>query len=158
MRKPAEDVGGDGGDLEADEDHEELDRAGHEHHADGAEEDEGEVLAGVAGVAFEVVERAEQGDENDGADEQWKRTEKASTWMVSEKAWMRDAEVRPDTSWRRRRATVPAMAIQPRGLRLEAGLRHGSASMMRTPARVRMNSGSRAEDVGGHLLRWPPLQ
>ncbi len=42
-----EDVGGDGGDFEADEDHEELDGAGHEHHAGGAEADEGEVLAGV---------------------------------------------------------------------------------------------------------------
>src|SRR6202012_1598655 len=45
----AHDVGGDGGDFEADEDHEELDGAGHEHHADGAEAEEGVVLAGVAG-------------------------------------------------------------------------------------------------------------
>src|SRR5271170_718064 len=36
------------------------------------------------------------------------------------------------------------MAIQPRGLRLEAGARQGSASMMRTPPRVRMSSGRRA--------------
>jgi hypothetical protein len=47
---------GDGGDLKPDEDHEELDGAGHEHHAGGAEEDEREVFAGVRGVAFEVVE------------------------------------------------------------------------------------------------------
>ena len=47
-----------------------LDRAGHEHHADGAEEDEGVVLAGVGGVAFEVVERAEQRGDDDGGDEQ----------------------------------------------------------------------------------------
>ena len=64
------DVGGDGGDLEADEDHEQLDGAGHEHHADCAEEDEGEVLACVGCVAVEVVERAEQRGNDDGADEQ----------------------------------------------------------------------------------------
>ncbi len=69
LAEAAEDVGGDRGDLEADEDHQELDRAGHEHHADGAEAEQGEVLAGVAGVAFEVVERAEQGDQDDGCDE-----------------------------------------------------------------------------------------
>ena len=63
-------VAGDGRDLEADEDHQELDRAGHEHHANGSEADEGEVLPGVSGVAVEVVERAEQGDEDDGGYEQ----------------------------------------------------------------------------------------
>jgi hypothetical protein len=41
-------------------------------------------------------------------------------------------------------ATVPATAIQPRGLRLVVGLRQGSTSMMRTPVRVRMSSGRRA--------------
>ncbi len=56
LAEAAEDVGGNRGDFEADEDHEELDRAGHEHHADGAEAEQGEVLACVAGVAFEVVE------------------------------------------------------------------------------------------------------
>jgi hypothetical protein len=78
-----EDVGGDGGDLQADEDHQELDRAGHEHHAGGAKEDEREVLAGVgdhpSGHArrgprgdggLKVVQRAEQRDQHDGGDEQ----------------------------------------------------------------------------------------
>ena len=56
LTEAAHDVGRDGGDLEANEDHEEFDRTGHQHHADGAEEGEGEVLAGVAGVAFEEVQ------------------------------------------------------------------------------------------------------
>jgi len=69
LAEAGHDVGGDGGDLEADEDHEELDRAGHEHHAGGTKENESEVLAGVGGVAFEVVERPEEGGEDDGGDE-----------------------------------------------------------------------------------------
>ena len=65
------DVGGDRRDLEADEDHEQLDGAGHEHHAGGAEERERVELAGVrVGRAVEVVERGEQSDEHDGRDEQ----------------------------------------------------------------------------------------
>src|ERR1700761_3329468 len=36
------------------------------------------------------------------------------------------------------------MAIQPRGLRLEVGFKHGSASIIRTPLSVRMSSGRRA--------------
>ena len=71
LAEAREDVGGDRGDLKADEDHEQLDRASHEHHAGGAEEHERVVLAGVrVGRAFEVVERGEQGDEDDGRDEQ----------------------------------------------------------------------------------------
>src|SRR5260370_20028639 len=65
--------------------------------------------------------------------------------MVLEKAWMV-----PRETWyqlAKRAPTVPAMAIQPRGLRLDAGLRHGSASMMRTPVRVRMSSGRRARTL-----------
>ena len=65
-----EDVGGDGRDLEADENHEELDRRGHEHHAGGTEEDEGEILAGVAVGGIEVIERGENGDDRDGGDEE----------------------------------------------------------------------------------------
>ena len=58
LAEAGQDVGGDGRDLEADEDHQQLDRAGHEHHADGAEEDQREVFAGVAWrwAAVEVVE------------------------------------------------------------------------------------------------------
>ncbi len=56
LAEAGQDVGGDGGDLEPDEDHQELDRTGHEHHAYGSEEDEGEVFASVGGVAFEVVD------------------------------------------------------------------------------------------------------
>src|SRR5271168_3876158 len=65
--------------------------------------------------------------------------------MVLEKAWMV-----PRETWYQlapREATVPAMAIQPRGFRLVPGLRHGSASMMRTPVRVRMISGRRARTL-----------
>src|SRR5260370_38248921 len=65
--------------------------------------------------------------------------------MVLEKAWMV-----PRETWyqlAKRAPTVPAMAIQPRGLRLDAGLRHGSASMTRTPGRVRMSSGRRARTL-----------
>src|SRR5882724_11990740 len=67
--------------------------------------------------------------------------------MVLEKAWRV-----PRETWyqlAKRAATVPAMAIQPRGLRLEVGARHGSASMTRTPARVRMSSGRRARTLVG---------
>ena len=70
LAEAGHDVGGDGGDLEADEDHQEFDGAGHEHHADGGEEREGEVLACVGGGAFKEVERAQQRDENDGCDEE----------------------------------------------------------------------------------------
>ena len=66
-----EDVGGDRGDFEADEDHEELDGRSHEHHAGGAEADEGKVLAGMRYRAvFEVIERGEQGNDDDCGDEE----------------------------------------------------------------------------------------
>src|ERR1700761_5912581 len=61
----------------------------------------------------------------------WKRMEKASTWMVPEKAWRV-----PSWIWYQlaaMEATVPAMASQPSGLRLELGFRHGSARMARAP-------------------------
>src|ERR1700733_4244927 len=61
----------------------------------------------------------------------WNRTEKASTWMVPENAW-----TVPNWSWYQlamRDPTVPAMASQPRGLRLESGLRHGSAIIKKKP-------------------------
>src|SRR5580704_14692410 len=66
--------------------------------------------------------------------------------MVLEKAWRV-----PRETWYQlanSAATVPAIAIQPSGLRLAAGLRHGSASITRTPVRVRMSSGRRARTLG----------
>src|SRR5260370_27170200 len=65
--------------------------------------------------------------------------------MVLEKAWRVPRETWYQVA--KRAATVPAMAIQPRGLRLEAGARQGSASMTRTPVRVRMSSGRRARTL-----------
>ena len=70
LAEAGHDVSGDGRDLEADEDHQELDRTGHQHHADGAEEDQRVVLAGVAGFAFKVFERAEQRGDDDCGDKQ----------------------------------------------------------------------------------------
>ena len=52
-----EDVGGDGGDFESDEDDQQLDGAGEQAHADGAEDDERVVLALVMAVFGEGVER-----------------------------------------------------------------------------------------------------
>src|SRR5882757_9594858 len=76
--------------------------------------------------------------------------------MVLEKAWRV-----PSETWyqlAKRAATVPAIAIQPRGLRLEAGARHGSAIMTRTPVRVRMISGRRARTlVDIYFLASAPL-
>src|ERR1700722_9422665 len=63
--------------------------------------------------------------------------------MVLEKA----CTVTPRETWYHAATsdpTVPPTAIQPRGLRLDVGLRQGSASMMRTPVRVRISSGNRA--------------
>src|SRR5216683_2125030 len=74
LAEAGHDVGGDGGYLEADEDHQQLDGAGHQHHAGGSEEGEGEVLAGVGGVALEVVERAEEGGEDDRGDKDVEET------------------------------------------------------------------------------------
>src|SRR3984957_10782823 len=65
--------------------------------------------------------------------------------MVPEKAWMV-----PNWIWYQlamRDPTVPAMASQPRGLRLEPGFRHGSANMTMTPTRVRISSGRRARTL-----------
>ena len=64
-----EDVGGDGGDFERDEDDEQLDGAGEQAHADCAEDDERVVLALMMGVLGQSVEREQEGDENDAADE-----------------------------------------------------------------------------------------
>ncbi len=147
LAEAGEDVGRDGGDLEADEDHEELDRAGHEHHAGGAEEEEGEVLAGVVGVAFEVVERAEQGDKDDGCDEEVEED--------GEGVDLDGAEEGVDGS---KAELIPAGEAGGEGAEdgepaeglaaaLAAG-KQGSASMMRTPVRVRMYSGRRARTLG----------
>ncbi len=141
------DVGGDGGDFEADEDHEQLDGAGHEHHADGAEEDEGEVLAGVGGVAFEVVERAEQGDQGDGGDEQVEEDAEGVDLDGAAEGgeWCRGA------SWYQLAAAAASGAEDgepAEGLARVRGRKSGSASMMRTPKRVRMYSGRRARMLG----------
>ena len=64
-----EDVGGDGGDFEGDEDNQQLDCAGEQAHADRAEDDESVELALVMAVVGQGVEREQKGDENDAADE-----------------------------------------------------------------------------------------
>ena len=144
------DVGGDGGDLEADEDHEQLDGAGHEHHAGGAEEDEGEVLAGVAGVAFEVVERAEQGDEDDGGDEQVEEDGEGVDLDGAGEGVQACRRLGAGTSWRRRRATVPRMASQPSGLRLAGGLEAGLGQHDENAGEGEDVLGQQGENVGGH--------
>ena len=64
-----EDVGGDGGDFEGDEDDQQLDGGGEQAHADCAEDDERVVLALMMGVLGQRVEREQQRHENDAADE-----------------------------------------------------------------------------------------
>ena len=64
-----ENVGRDGGDFEGDENNQELDRRGHQAHADCAEDHQGEVFAAMVLVGGQGVEGDEQGDEDDSADE-----------------------------------------------------------------------------------------
>ena len=64
-----EDVGGDGGDFESDEDDQQLDGAGEQAHAHGAEDDEREVFALVVAVFRQSIEREQEGDQDDAADE-----------------------------------------------------------------------------------------
>ena len=64
-----EDVGGDGGDFEGDEDEEQLNRAGKQAHADGAEDDERVELALVMARLGQSVEREQEGYEDDATDE-----------------------------------------------------------------------------------------
>ena len=72
LTEAGEDVGGDGRDLEADEDEQQLDGRGHEQHADGTEEDEGEVLAHIAGFRTHRIDGSQQSDEHGTADQQMK--------------------------------------------------------------------------------------
>ncbi len=72
------DVGGDGRDFERDEDQQQLDGGGHEHHADGAELDEGEEFAEAFGLRGDRVEDDEQRGEHDAGDEDVEEALKAS--------------------------------------------------------------------------------
>ena len=58
-------VGGDGGDLKADEDHHQLDGGGHQGHADDAEQDQGVVLSGADALHGHVFERGENDHRRD---------------------------------------------------------------------------------------------
>ena len=62
-------VSGDGGDFERDEDEQQLDGPGEQAHADCAEDDESIEFALVVAVCRERIERDEQRDEDDAADE-----------------------------------------------------------------------------------------
>ena len=64
-----EDVGGDRGDFEGNEDDEQLDGGGEQAHADCAENDEGVELALVVAIGWQSVEREQEGHEDDAADE-----------------------------------------------------------------------------------------
>ncbi len=70
LAEACQDVRRDRRDLEADEHHQQLDRAGHQHHARRAEENQREVLAGMRGVAFKIIERAQQRDQHDAGNQQ----------------------------------------------------------------------------------------
>jgi hypothetical protein len=74
-----EDVGRDGRNFETDKDHQQLDRARHEHHAGRAETDQRKVFAGMshARSLVEVVERCQENDRDHGRDQQVKEDAEA---------------------------------------------------------------------------------
>jgi hypothetical protein len=66
---PGHDVRGDRRDFQRDEDQQQLDGTGHEHHADGAEENQREQLAQTLGGVADRVQRDQQRGEHDAGDE-----------------------------------------------------------------------------------------
>jgi len=67
--KTGQNIGRDRRYLQSDEDHQQLHRTGHQHHADRAKENQGEVFAGVD---FEVIQRTKQCGNHHSADQQMK--------------------------------------------------------------------------------------
>ncbi len=67
---PGQHVSGDGGNLQGDEDQDQLDRRRHQRHAHGAEEHQGVILAAADFLEFEVVPGGEDGEGGDDGDDE----------------------------------------------------------------------------------------
>ena len=134
-----EDVGGDGGDFESDEDDEQLDGGGEQAHADGAEDDERVVLALVMAVFRQRVEREEEGDEDDAADEDVEEDGEGAGFDRGEEAGSFGQGKLPEAG--PESGVVPMAATQPSERRGHAAGSVASSSMMATPVSVRMTSG-----------------
>jgi hypothetical protein len=75
LAEAGHDVGRDRRDFQSDEDHQQLGRAGHEHHADRPKQDQRVIFAGVprhsrCRIALKVIERRKQRGHHHGADQQ----------------------------------------------------------------------------------------
>ncbi len=136
------DVGGDRGDFEGDEDHEQLDGAGEQAHANSAEYDERVILALVVAVLRQRIEREQEGDENDAADEDVEEDREGAGFDggMREVSRFLQAE-KAARGWPRERSVVPMAAIHPSGRRGHEGGIEASNTMTAAPVSVRITSG-----------------
>ncbi len=134
-----EDVGGDRRDFEGDEDHEQLDGAGEQAHADGAEDDERIKLALVMAVFGQRVEREQGHTRTMPQMRTWKKTVKALVSTVPKKPVPSGSESCQRLA--QSAMVVPMAATQPKGRRGHEGGIEASSTMMAAPVMVRITSG-----------------
>ena len=134
-----EDVRGDGRDFEGDEDHEQLDGAGEQAHADGAEYDERVNSPWWWLCSGSVSSESRRATRTMPQMRTWKKTVKALVSTVPKKP------VPSGSASCQRLAqsamVVPMAATQPSGRRGQEGGIEASSTMMATPVRVRITSG-----------------
>jgi hypothetical protein len=106
------DVGGDRGDFEGNEDHEQFDGAGEQAHADRAEDDEGVELALMVAVFRQVSSESSRATRTMPQMRTWKKTVKALVSTVPKKPVPTGSESCQRLA--QRQCVVPMAATQPR--------------------------------------------